>query len=566
MATFHAQILNLHDLVVKLKKSVINYVSIRTTGVHDVERNIQSILSWVEDEKANANRKFEEAEIAKVGIFIKTCVDSLESLKSGNQVQIMKGCLSIASSMTVFVGGPYRVASLAICGILTSILLASSPKEPDLVTVFTDKVHVELLNFNQELKRQVFAGLQSRVKNMNAYLEELKSAPNHIELPDKVLYETDFPQFIGEVAQSFMKGLKINRTGEDRKNCLKSMVIYCNAQTALFLLLTNILAAFESTGRETRMVKILLDTQIQDAKEKLGFLSQEKYLKMSCMFKGRFFIETDSEDDLRKVETLCYVGQCRHLPNYGIIEGFREALGMPTIQKTIVGLSKGIDGVIVAPKDITKRYPQPHTKGDNHYFQLINHSHLPVSVRCGTVGSDVNGLKFSEDVRPYSSHEHVATKSMWWTFSTGGVFIMDLSEEVTFSENVPERNRKVFEFALSNPFIGFRKSAILQRNPHIDVCHTAGKDCWLRMNSANSPPIYFDHCNKHYVVFGGYTFPGWNECRTWRFVIQEYDPLEDLEAEPFFDRRIHNWLIQILHGKDLIKRFIQEFKHIVEKP
>ena len=549
MATFHAQIRNLHDLVVKLETNVINYVSIRTTGVHDVERNIQSILSWVEDEKANANRKFEEAEIAKVGIFIKTCVDSLESLKSGNQVQIMKGCLSIASSLTVLVGGPYRVASVAICGILTSILLASSPNEPDLVTVFTDKVHAELLNFNQELKRQAFEGLQSRVKNMNAYLKELKSVPNHIELPDKVLYETDFPQFIGEVAHSFMKGLKRNSTQEDRNNCLTSMVIYCNAQTALFVLLTNILAAFESTGRETRMVKILLDTQIQDAKEKLGFLSQEKYLRMSyyfTMFSGRISFEADEEDYLHKIVTICYVGQCCHLPTYGIIEGFREALGMPTIQKTIVGLSKGIDGVTVAPKDITKRYPQPQTKGGNHYFQLINHSHFPVQVRCGTVGSDANGLVFRQDVPRYSSYEHVATKSSW-NFSTGGVFIMDLSGEVTSFENGPETpNCKVFEFALSNPFVGSSKSAILQRSPHADVCRSAGKDCWRRMNSDNSPPIYFDHRNKHYVVFGGYTSPGRNGCRTWRFVIQEYDPLEDLEAEPFFERCIHNWLIQIL--------------------
>ena len=379
--------------------------------------------------------------------------------------------------MTVLVGGPYRYVSVAICGILASILLASSPKEPDLVTVFTDKVHAQLLNFNQELKWHAFEELQSRAKNMNAYLKELKSAPNNIELPDKVLSETDFSQFIGEVAQSFMKGLKINRTQEDRKNCLASMVIYCNAQTVLFLLLTNILTAFQSTGRETKIVKILLDTQIQDTKEKLGFLSQEKYLRMSSVFTLHTYTgEPLTEDDLRKIVTLREVGQCRHLPNYDIIEGFREALGMPTIQKTIVRLFKGIDGVIVVPKCITKRYPQPHAKGDNHYFQLINHSHFPVQILMrGTVGSNVNGLVFCQDVPPYSSYEHVATKATW-TFSTGGVFIMDLREEVAFFENGPELNRKGFEFALSNPFIGSRMSAVLERNPHVDVCHTAGKD------------------------------------------------------------------------------------------
>ena len=60
------------------------------------------------------------------------------------------------------------------------------------------------------------------------------------------------------------------------------------------------------------------------------------------------------------------------------------------------------------------------------------------------------------------------------------------------------------------------------------------KICWQRMNSDKSPSIHFDHRNKHYVVFGGYTSPGRNSCRTWRFVIREYDPLEDIEANPSF--------------------------------
>ena len=556
MATFHqVQNLNINDLFLKLRKlcnNVNNYVRIRnlTSIAPDVERHIQSILSWAnswaEDEKANEKQKFEVGKLAEVGIVLEKCADSFETLSSEDPIQFMKGCLSIASSVDVLDGGPYGDASEAICGLLASILSASSRKEPDLVTLFTNKVHAELLKFNQELKplRQTFEGLRSRAKNMNACLKQLKSVPNHVDLPDKVLYETDFPQFIGEVAHNFVEGLNLLSKKEEVKSCLMSMAIYCNAQTALFLLLTNILVTFQSTGRETKMVKILLDTQIQDAKEKLGFLSQEIYLRMSSVFTMHTYTgESLTEDDLRKIVTLRDFGQCRHLPTYDIIEGFREGLGMPTIQKTIVGLFKGIEGVTIGPKDIIHRYPQPQTKGDNHYFQLINHSHFPVKVRCGTAGSELNGLEFSQDVPPYSSYEHVATKS-GWTFSAGGVFIMDLSGEVTSLENAPiMQNLKVFEFGLSNPPIGSCQLAILQKNPHL-AFHSTGKDCWQRMNSNDSPPIYVEHCNKHYVVSGGYTdfqhyndnhnFPGKNGCRTWRFVIQEYDPLKDLEADRSF--------------------------------
>ena len=72
----------------------------------------------------------------------------MESLSSEDPIQFMKGCLSIASSVDILDGGPYGDASVAICGILASLLSASSPKEPELVTVFTDKVHAELLKFN----------------------------------------------------------------------------------------------------------------------------------------------------------------------------------------------------------------------------------------------------------------------------------------------------------------------------------------------------------------------------------------------------------------------------------
>ena len=534
MANFHVQ--NLNALLVKLEELINYYASIRQTSVPDVSRNIKKILSWEEGERINAQQQPEENKITEVEKIIGKCVDFLESLSSGNPAQIMKECLSIASSVAVLVGGPYGDAAVAICRILTSIFFANSPKEPDLVTVFTNKVHAELLKFNGELKRQTFEGLKSRVKIMNACLKELLGPSNHTELPDKVLYETDFPQFIGEVAYNFLKGCDVDSKEEEANNYLTSMVIYCNAQTALFLLLTNILATFQSTGRETNMIKSLMDIQVQDAHEKLGFLSEEKYLRKSALFAmGKHPGKSITEDDLRKVVHIRHFSKCRHLPAYNIIEGFREGLGMPKLPETLVELFQG--GSVRGPKGIIQRYPQPQTKGDHHYFQFINHSHVPVRVECGMAGSDVNRLRFRQNVPPYSSYEHVATKSMWSTFSTGGVFTVYLSGEITSSET---QNLKVFEFALYNPVVGLCGSAILEKDPQLSV-HT-GEDCWKQMGCNPSPPIYFEHCDKYYVVHGGHTwsflrggvldFPGKNGCRTWRFVIQEYDPLEDLEAGP----------------------------------
>ena len=530
MATFHVQ--DLKALIVKFEANIKNYAIIRQTSPPDVSRNIENILSWVEGEKRNAKRQSKENKISKVGNVIERCVDSLESLSSENSAQVMKGCLGIASSVAVVVGGQYGAAAVAICSILASIISASSPNEPDLVTAFTDIIRAELQKFNGELKQQTFEGLKSRVKNMNACLKELLSIPsNDTELPDKVLYETDFPQFIGEAAYNFLKDRDMDSKEEEINNYLTSMVIYCNAQTALFLLLTNILATFRSTGRETNMINRLMNTQVEDAHKKLGFLSEEKYLRKSALLAiGEYTGKSIAEDDLRKVVNIRHFGKCRHLPAYDIIEGFREGLGMPKLPETLVELFGG--GSERKPKNIIHHYLRPQLKGDNHYFQLINHSHVPVRVECGMAGNYVNGLMFCQDVAPYSSYEHVATKS-WWTFSAGGVFTMYLSGKITSAETW---NLKVFEFALSNPWIDLRSSAILEKDSQLSV-HT-GEDCLKQLSYDPIPPIYFEHGNKYYVVREGHTwlpsrkhvedFPSKSGCHTWRFVIQEYDPLEDL--------------------------------------
>ena len=180
--------------------------------------------------------------------------------------------------MAAVVGGPYGAAAGAICGILGSILSLSTPSEPDLATVFIEKVHVELQKFHQKLQSQTFEGLQRRVTNMNSHLKTLKSASNDEEMPDKALYETYFPQFIGEVSRNITNGLSHDSKEEDIDDCLRSMVVYCNAQTSLLLLLANVLATYRATGRQTMFIQNLLNDQKADTIQKLGFLSDEKYM------------------------------------------------------------------------------------------------------------------------------------------------------------------------------------------------------------------------------------------------------------------------------------------------
>ena len=431
---------NFNATLVKFENNIINYTTFRSTTIPpDVAKNVQSIRTWVDEQKVSSRKAGRNQVIADVGKVLETSINSLQALSSGQPEEVMKGCLSIAGTIATVVGGPYGAAAGALCGILGSVLSLSTPNEPDLATVFVDKVRVELLKFNHKLQSQKFQGLQRRVKNMSSNLNDLNSTSK--DLPDKVLFETDFPQFIGEVAENFEKGLSRESKEEDIDDCLRSMVVYCNAQTSFLLLLANVLATFQVTGRQTMFIQNLLNDQKADAIRKLAFLSDEKYLGPSCAL-----------DPIEGGKINMIIHLRNNQPFYEVVEEFRGGLGMTKMPELETIRATVFHSAFCWPKDIQHLYPQPQTRGDNHYFELINHTDVPIKVVCGIAGDHVNSLKFSIDVQPRSSYEHTATKRTW-TFSTGGFFVIYLDGRMRPFENMFEgRNLKVFEFALSNPF------------------------------------------------------------------------------------------------------------------
>ena len=183
-----------------------------------------------------------------------------------------------------------------------------------------EKVCDELRKFNQKLQNEKFHVLGV---NMNSNLKILLSTTKDVDLPDKVLFETDLPQFIGEVSQNFDKGLSHESKEEDIDDCLRSMVVYCNAQMSLLLLLANVLATFQGscqvTGPQTMFIQTLLNDQKADAIQKLGFLSDEKYMGLSSTLPsegGKIWV----------ILTLR-----RNQPFYEVVEEFRESLGMTSM-------------------------------------------------------------------------------------------------------------------------------------------------------------------------------------------------------------------------------------------
>ena len=220
-------------------------------------------------------------------------------------------------------------------------------------------VHAELQKFHQKLQDEHLAGLSHRVANMNRALESLRmhaTSSDHTEIPDSILYTRDLPQIIGEISNNISRGLGRNSKEEDKEDCVRSMVVYCQAKNISLLLLANILATFESIGRNTRQIEDLLKSEMEDCHAVLGFLSN---------FGPICYLPSEG----RQVYKI--VALRENIESYQKVDAFREKLGMSKMRdlKSIRALSYAakVRPFLTHIVPIAGMYPQPQMK-NNHYF------------------------------------------------------------------------------------------------------------------------------------------------------------------------------------------------------
>ena len=523
-----------HINLINLEKKVIQFGGLHDGKIPEIANDLSEVRKYVGEQKASADTEKRAELISGLGNVVVTSINSLDDLTSNEPKRVLQGSLNIAITIASVVGGPYGAAAGALCSVLGALVSAGSPKEPDLATKFAGLVRIELQKFHRKLEDEKFAGLQHRVMLMNNSLQHLskESSESDIDnLIDHVLYETDLPSFIGKVAYNITNELTKDSSEEDTDDCVRSMVIYCNAQTTLFILLANIMARLKTTGKKTTALQSLFDGEKKSARDLLKFLSDKVNLGPAS------HLPTEG-GKIYKIMALR-----RNIPAYEVVESFRASLGLSTMADIDELRKIAYDADLFEVRSVIGSYPSPHEKGDNHYFQFINHTDLPVKIDCGKGGGRVNGLKFCTDIKKRSSYEHIATKKTW-NFSTCGYFIIYLDGLMRDHSNRFNGSIKVYEFSLSNPVIGARKANILDKSKNVSSS-IDGSECWNSMTCANfDKPIYFLHAKKHYMLqaslgggsglFNALNLPvikeaGKNGCFTWRFVLQDFDPLEDMQ-------------------------------------
>ena len=186
-------------------------------------------------------------------------------------------------------------------------------------------VHDELVHFNKRLQDQKYDGLRRRVSDQKSQLQTMKLGE---KLDDSNLWN-DYVQFMGELSSRFESPLPFkyedNLTKEpDMADFVKAVVTYCEAYCCFMALLMAAKGKFAGLGSEYKKVEDAVDRKIicqrEDAREKLSFLSELRYLT----FLGRLPYEGGK---LTKIVALS-----RNMSGKSVVEAVRGSLDLQEMQ------------------------------------------------------------------------------------------------------------------------------------------------------------------------------------------------------------------------------------------
>lgn len=515
----------------------------------DFTSPIDNINGWVNEQK----KKGKIEEIQKVGEVLKTAVNALEKFQSEDPYEITEGTLAIISSVASVAGGPYGVAISAVCSIAGAIVSASKPAKPSVVERLAQVIQSELKSFHHELQAGELSGLEESVRNQYTELRQMKVKK---ELQDRNLWNL-FIRFLGKLRDRVNSQLEFKYELDLEKDhkmgdFVKAVVMYCRAYACFMALLTVAKKRFQEFEDGSDMVVTIdrfMDGQAKAAKQTFAFLSDSKQLT----FIGRLNVSSES-GNLIKMLALArnpLARQCvekivpdMHAPL--TVEVAAEKVSRQSVKLKIKGTSfgEGLRG-FQAALDALRIHVGPATT-----VVFINETDFPMRIVSGTVGRTIGNMKFEKDVEPRSYYDQTIS-SFWGTFSTGGYIKIaydgKFSSEPAADDPSEGGNIRVIEFALDSPWASTVKINIEDKTKR---GRTQGDAAYNSMKNDEGKTLYWMIGEQYYLARAeilrnmGEQVSDWASLRkfnllpytskakgTWCFVVQDFDPDQDLVEE-----------------------------------
>ena len=517
-----------------LRRCMSDFADSNTNLKIDIERKLSKIETWVTKQNNNSEEKTKELTpetVGKVLEVVQVTVNSIEKFKSDDPVDTAVGVLNIVSSIGSVFGGPYGPIITTVCGIIGTILSYGKPKhaQPSVVDQLAKVVHKELVNFNHKLHDQRFQGLKDRVCNQTSQLRTLKSAE---KLDDTNLWN-DYVQFMGELSNRLESPLPFEYEKEspltkdpEVADFVTAVVTYSEAYVCFMALLLAANGRFADLGRkeDEDAVYRIIKRQEEKAKEKLAFLSDEKYLT----FLGRLPYEGGK---LTKIVVLS-----RHTSGKRLVEAVIRSLDLPQLpdSATVESVASKVSSQCVKLKleDHVPHSPENSVFPQGikavvaltrvlvgvTFIEFINETDFPMKIVSGKVGRRASrSVTFTHDVQSRSNcWLEIARLPGSSEFSTGGYIILYQNGILSSEVEPPASNVRVIEFALSS----LRKINIQDKTGSE---FTRGQDTYDKMNSGKAKTCYWFNHGKHLMARAEIT-----RCRSWQltflFVVQDFNP------------------------------------------
>ena len=462
----------LRDAIDKLRSKSADF-----PGFQKELDEVNTLMGKLEDKKFSSKDKSNEEFYKKMKTLITTTTDNIENFKSNEYLKIL--------------------------------ITESKPNQPSLLHQLTNVVRSEMIHFNNRLQDQKYNGLQHRSSEQIFQLQQMKKGE---KLDDPTLWN-DYVQFLGELANRFESPLPFkyeNKPTEDPnvKDFVTAIVKYSEAHSCFITLLFIAKAKFAELGNAHKVDIATVDRkmifQIKEAREKLSFLSEKRFLT----FLGRI-----KRGKLTKIVALS-----RRIRGKSLVETVRHSLGlspMPDLS-TVESSAKKVSQQAVTLRSAKKCNRFPLTYFAIQYStQFINDADIPIKIVSGEVGqSRGNQFQFERNLPPRSSHH----QKTFFGFSTGGYIVLYLNGNMLGSDS---ENTRVIEFAVSTIFDGKSILNKIGMTDETDAEFLRGQNAYDK-RSADNVTLYFSE-NERYFIAKAEIFFCWPN-RTFQFIIQDFDP------------------------------------------
>ena len=407
---------------------------------------MHKILTEQKEAESSPKQKAKEFgdKVQKMATAAEKMVSVADALKSEDPDQFIIAVISTISAFAVLAGpeGAIVAGVAQIACVFYKFLVMDWEREESLPSKIRRIVKQEINSALNSFKTDEL------VRKARGWLEVENEIQKELDLQiqGKAPYAGYKPERFKEIVElqgefTFEIGKKVNDEHEAAQ-CMFFTSLYIKVSLLYHaMLMSHLRLAHQLDSAHIPSVQGKIEILKDKGKELLGFLSDKALLGAAGMM-----------DDCKRLKMIAYA-DLRNSPKFNLIKNYRTViLHLPEVTYTV---EEARYSSVIWPIEWDEKCYEALRRNNDHYFALVNHTKLPISIFSGEVGTKVKNLKFHEVVKPGECYTRMCTKgSLWTNFEAGGVFCLGSAADAY--EKVWGAQLIQFAMFYHNPLVGSR--------------------------------------------------------------------------------------------------------------